>query len=67
MKKLSVTLILFLNVQYIWACSSCNREFTQEDKIAFTLASLLLLFLVATAGYVVFKIYKKYSLDENKH
>ncbi len=61
MKKLFLVFLLALIPVYNYACSSCNREFTEAEKISFFLATFFLLFLVFIAGLGIYKIFKKYN------
>ncbi len=65
MKKGVIFLGLLFFEAKLRACSSCSRDFTLEDKIAFGVATFILMGLIFAAGWVVYKIFTKYSLNES--
>jgi hypothetical protein len=60
--KIFITLITVLSGGYALACSTCNTEFTEEEKRAYILATILLLVIPFTIGYMVYRfVFKKYK------
>jgi hypothetical protein len=60
MKKISFILLLsLLSLQKILACSSCNVEFSAEEKNAFIIATALLILIPFVGGWFLFKFFKK--------
>jgi len=64
MKKLFLSSLLFLP-QFIWACSTCNVDYTAEEKRGFVIATLLLIITPFAIGFFIFKYLKKNYNNEN--
>jgi len=58
MKKVFLFIILLLPL-VSFACSSCNVEYSDDEKKAFVVATALLIILPFTAVYLVYKFLKK--------
>jgi len=63
MKKIFLFFLLF-SPKFIWACSTCNVEYSDEEKRGFIIATLLLIFVPFALGFVIFKYVKKNYQNE---
>ncbi len=58
MKKLFLS-FMALSPMAIFACSSCNVDYTDAEKKAFVIATLLLILIPFSIGFALYKFLKK--------